>query len=57
MITPSGYILNIIPPFMIYLPVNRRVISAINFKITDEDDKLLDFRNQEMCLAVHIRSI
>ncbi len=57
MLVPSGFKLNISPATMFYLPVNRSVINQISFHITDEEENLLDFRGEEMALAVHLKQI
>ena len=56
-LVPVGYKINIIPPNMFYLPVSRNVINNISFRITDEDDKVLDFKEEEMALAIHLKQI
>jgi hypothetical protein len=40
-----------------YLPINVSVINEITFKITDDHNKLLDFKNETMALAIHLRQI
>lgn len=54
---PVGAKLNIIPPNMFYLPLNRKIISSITFKITDEDGNPLDFKDEEISLAIHLKQI
>jgi hypothetical protein len=54
---PSGYKMNIIPPTMIYLPVTKTIINNITFKITDQDFNELDFKNEMITLALHIKQI
>ncbi len=57
MLVPSGFKMNVIPLNMFYLPVNRSVINQIAVKVTDEEDNLLDFRGEEMALAIHVRQV
>src|SRR5438093_227464 len=54
---PTGYKLNIFPNTPIYLPVSKSVISSILCRITDEDNKLLDFNKEEIVIGLHIRQI
>jgi hypothetical protein len=49
--------MNIIPPTMIYLPVIKSVINSISFRITDESNNTLDFRNEEISLAIHLQQV
>ncbi len=54
---PVGYKINIFPPTMIYLPIINSVISEITFEITDDLGKIVDFKEEKMALAIHIRQI
>src|SRR5438093_185398 len=56
-LVPTGYKLNISPNTPIYLPVSKSVISSILIRITDEDDKLLDFNKEEICICLHLRQV
>ena len=56
-LVPVGYIINVISPNMIYLPINRNVISNIHFKLTDEDLTLLDLKGEKIVGAFHIRQM
>jgi hypothetical protein len=42
---------------MIYLPINRDVISSIRFYLTDENDNPLDFKEEEIIIGVHVRQV
>ena len=52
-----GYKINVFSSNMIYLPTNRKVISNIHFKLTDEDFNILDLKGEEIVIAVHIRQV
>lgn len=56
-LVPIGYKINIVPPTMVYLPVITNVINKITFSITDDNNNLLDFKDEKMALALHIRQI
>ena len=56
-IVPSGYKMNVIPPNMFYLQINRSVINSISFRITDEEENILNFKGEELSLAIHIRQV
>lgn len=56
-LVPIGYKINIIPPTMVYLPVITNVINSITFSITDDNNNLLDFKDENMALAIHVRQI
>lgn len=56
-LVPVGYKINVFPPQMIYLPINRDVISSIRFYLTDESNNPLDFKEEEITLGVHIRQV
>lgn len=56
-LVPSGYKMNVIPANMFYLPINRNIIDSISFRVTDDEENTLDFRGEEMSVAVHLRQI
>jgi hypothetical protein len=56
-LVPVGYKLVANPPNMFYLPINRKIISQISFRITDEEDNTLDFKGEEVVIALHIRQV
>jgi hypothetical protein len=56
-VVPTGYKYNILPPTMVYLPVISNVISSITFSVADDNGNLLDFKDENMALAIHIRQI
>ena len=56
-LVPVGYKINIIPPTMIYLPVNKNIIKDITFEICDDNFKLLDFKDENMGICIHIRQV
>ena len=56
-LVPVGYKINIEVSERMYLPVNVSVINKITFEIVDDRDKLLDFKNEKVALAIHLRQI
>ena len=54
---PIGYKINVEVPERMYLPVNTSVISEITFKITDDNYKILDFKDEQVALSIHIKQI
>lgn len=50
-----GYKINEQPKHLIYLPVVKRRISELNISIVDQNDKLVDFRGEQITCRVHIR--
>ncbi len=56
-LVPTGFMINVTPPSMVYLPVITNVINSITFSIIDDNGNLLDFKDEKMALAIHIRQI
>jgi hypothetical protein len=54
---PVGYKINVFPPNMIYLPVNRKIIVNMNFKIKNEEGDILDFKGEDVVIAIHLRQV
>ena len=54
---PIGYKINVEVPERMYLPVNTSVISEITFKITDDNYKILDFKDEQVALSIHLKQI
>ena len=52
---PPGYKLVEIPNPIIYLPITARVISNITLRIVDQDDNLVDFREERVTVCLHLR--
>lgn len=44
-----------VPKHIVYLPVNKRSISSIQVRITDQDGKLIDFQNEKISCRLHIK--
>lgn len=44
-----------VPKHIIYLPVNRRVISSIQIRIVDQDGCAIDFRGEQITCRIHIK--
>ena len=57
MTVPIGYKINISAPTIIYLPINKKVISSILFQITNQKGDLIDLKGEEIALAVHIKQV
>ena len=56
-LVPVGYKINVEVSERMYLPVNTRVIQEIVFEIVDNNNKPLDFKNEQVALALHLRQI
>jgi hypothetical protein len=56
-VVPIGYKINIEIPERMYLPVNVLTIEKITFEIVDDNEKLLDFKNEKLALAIHLRQV
>jgi len=41
----------------IYLPVNRKTINSIRFKIVDQENNLLDFNGENISFALHLKQV
>lgn len=52
---PPGYKINEIPRNLIYLPVNSREISSISIRIVDQNGDLINFREEEITIRIHLR--
>ena len=54
---PPGYkiVINVSNP--IYLRINKRTINSITLSLTDENNNLLNFRNEEITIGLHLRNI
>lgn len=52
---PPGYKMDEIPRNLIYLPVNVKEISSITIWIVDQEDRLINFRGEEITLRLHLR--
>src|SRR5438093_6814498 len=54
---PVGYKINVTPQSMIYLPINRKIISNMNFAIKNEEGHILDFKGENIVIAIHLRQV
>lgn len=54
---PAGFKIIESPQQPIYLPVSTNVISSVTVRILDQDGKLVDFREEELTVRVHLKSI
>lgn len=52
---PPGYRIIEIPKNLIYFPVNQNTVSEINVRILDENNNLLNLRNEQLHLYLHLR--
>ena len=56
-LVPIGYKINVEVSERMYLPVISSTIDRITFEIVDDNDKLLDFKDETVALAIHLRQI
>lgn len=54
---PAGYKIIEVPTTIIYLPVNTRLITNITIRIVDQDGRLINFKEEEITLRLHLKSI
>lgn len=52
---PPGYRIIEVPKNIIYFPVNQNNIGSINIKILDNNNNLVNLRNEEVQLYLHLR--
>lgn len=52
---PPGYKIDEIPRNLIYLPVNCKEISSIIVRIVDQSGALINFREEEITLRIHLK--
>ena len=52
-----GYKLSEIPTPIIYLPINTSLIDFIELKIIDQNNQLIDFRQEEIIIRLHIKAL
>lgn len=52
---PPGYRIIEIPKNVIYFPINQKNILSINIRLIDNNNKLVNFRGEEIQLYLHIR--
>lgn len=54
-IVPPGYRIVEIPKNIIYFPVNQNSISSINVRVLDVNNKLVNLRDEEIQLYLHLK--
>ena len=50
-----GYTIIETPRNLVYLPITLDTIDSLNVSITDQDDHLLNLRNEKLTITFHIR--
>lgn len=54
---PPGYQIIEVPSSIIYLPVNVEIIDTISLSVVDESGQLVNFRNENISIRLHLRKI
>ena len=54
---PHGYKIIQIINTPIYLPINKKTIDSIRFKIVDQEDNLLDFNSENISFSLHLKQV
>lgn len=52
---PPGYKISESPHHVIYLPVNQRTIDNVTIRVVDQNDKLVNFRGEEITVRLHVK--
>lgn len=52
---PPGFKIVETPNHVIYLPINTREISSLTLKIVDQDDNLINFRQEVVTVRLHLK--
>jgi hypothetical protein len=52
-----GYKIVETPNFPIYLPVSKKTIKDLKITITDQNNKILNLRNETITIKLHIREV
>lgn len=52
-----GFKLDVVPQNLIYLPINTKQLDSVTVDIVDQDGKLIDFRGEQITLALHIKKL
>lgn len=53
--TPPGYRIIEIPINVVYLPVTTTEIDTIHIRVTDQNNSLINFRNEEIAIELHLK--
>lgn len=56
-VVPPGYKIVEIPSNVIYLPVNVHTINNITLKLIDQNDKLINFRGENITIRLELKKI
>lgn len=54
---PPGFIINIEPTNIIYLPIHTKSIENITIKLTDQDGDLIDFRGERVLIRLELKRL
>lgn len=54
---PPGFKIIESPEHVIYLPINVKTLTNITLKIVDQDDNLVNFRNETVTIGLHLKSV
>lgn len=52
---PPGYKIVEIPRNVIYFPLNTKRLTTVNLKLVDQDGDLVNFRNENITIRLHLR--
>ncbi len=55
--TPIGYKFNMEPKNLVYLPVSGKTIYRVNFRITDQDNRMISFNDEIISIRIHLREV
>jgi len=55
--TPIGYKFNMEPKNLVYLPVSGKTIYRVNFRITDQDNRMISFNGEIISIRIHLREV
>lgn len=54
---PPGYKIIEVPRNVIYLPVNVKQITSISIRLVDQDDNLINFRDELITVRLHLKAV
>lgn len=52
---PPGYKIVVTPVNLLYYPLNARTIDTVSVRLVDQHGKLIDFRNEEASVTLHLK--